>query len=136
MDAGDLGVSAIQGIPTYFAMQDDRTIMVGPFPDAGYTVELVGKYRPVPLYQAPPSDGTQTTFLTSLLPDLFLAAAMCAATAYQHNWGAQSDDPRSALSWETTYQGLLGSARGEEMRKKYHGWMSMTAETPAPTGPA
>ena len=125
------GVSGVQGIPVYFAMSDDRTIILGPFPDAGYTVELIGKFRPTPLYQAPPGDGTQSTILTSILPDLFLAAAMCAASGYQHNWGAQSDDPRMAMSWETSYQTLLGPAKGEEMRKKYHGWMSMTSEIPA-----
>ena len=130
------GSSAVRGLPTFYAMSDDRTIILGPFPDASYVVELIGKYRPTPLYDAPPGDGTQTTFLTSLLPDLFLAAAMCAATGYQHNWGAQADDPRSAMSWETTYQGLLGPARGEEMRKKYHGWMGMTAEiNAAPSQP-
>ena len=129
------GVSGVRGIPTYFAMSDDRTILLGPFPDAAYTVELIGKYRPTPLYSASPGDGTQTTILTSMLPDLFLAAAMCAASAYQKNWGAQSDDPRQAMSWEANYQGLLGSAKSEELRKKFHGWMNMTSETQAPTGP-
>jgi hypothetical protein len=124
------GSSAVRGIPAFFAMSDDRTILLGPFPDAAYTTELIGKYRPTPLYDAPPGDGTQTTFLTSLLPDLFLAAAMVAATGYQHNWGAQSDDPRSALSWETRYHGLLRTAQGEEVRKRFHGWMSVTAESP------
>ena len=130
------GSSAVRGMPTFYAMSDDRTIIVGPFPDASYMVELIGKYRPTPLYDAPPGDGTQTTFLTSLLPDLFLAAAMVASTAYQHNWSSMSDDPRSALSWENNYNALLQSAKGEEMRKKYHGWMSMTAEiNAAPSQP-
>jgi hypothetical protein len=129
------GASAVTGVPTFYAMSDDRTILLGPFPDAAYLAELIGKYRPMPLYSAPPGNGTQTTFLTSLLPDLFLAAAMVASTGYQHNWGAQSDDPRSAMSWETNYNTLLRSAQAEEMRKRYHGWMSMTSETPAPTGP-
>jgi|HubBroStandDraft_5_1064220.scaffolds.fasta_scaffold53538_2 hypothetical protein len=131
------GVSGVRGIPTFYAMNDDRTILLGPFPDAAYTAELVGKYRPTPLYLQAPANGTQTTFLTSLLPDLFLAAAMCAGSAYQHNWGAQSDDPRQAMSWESNYQGLLGPAKSEEARKKYHGWMSMTSEMPTqpPTGP-
>jgi hypothetical protein len=129
------GVSGTKGVPVWYAMNDDRTILLGPFPDQGYTVELIGKYRPTPLYSAPPGDGTQTTVLTSMLPDLFLAAAMCAGSAYQHNWGAQSDDPRQAMSWETNYQTLLGSAKGEEMRKKTHGWMSMTSEIPAMPNP-
>ncbi len=130
------GVSGVRGIPTYYAMHDDHTVVLGPFPDAAYTVELKGKFRPTPLYLTAPADGTQSTFLTSVLPDLFLAAAMCAGSAYQHNWGAQSDDPRQAMSWEQSYQGLLNSARGEEMRKKYHGWMSMTSEiNAAPSQP-
>jgi hypothetical protein len=130
------GSSAVRGVPSYFAMNDDHSVLWGPFPDAAYTAELIGKYRPTPLYNAPPGDGTQTTFLTALLPDLFLAAAMVAATGYQHNWGAQADDPRSALSWEQTYQGLVGPAKGEEMRKRFHGWMSVTAEiNAAPSQP-
>jgi hypothetical protein len=130
------GVSGTKGPPAYYALSDDHTVLFGPFPDANYTAELIGKYRPTPLYSAPPNDGTQTTVLTSLLPDLFLAAAMFAATGYQHNWGAQSDDPRSAMSWETHYQALLGPAKSEEMRKKMHGWMSMTAElAPPPAAP-
>ena len=130
------GVTSARGQPKYFVMANDRDIAFGPTPDLAYSFWVTGKYRPMPLYDAPPGDGTQTTFLASLLPDLFLAAAMCAATGYQHNWGAQADDPRSAMSWETTYQGLLGPARGEEMRKKYHGWMGMTAEiNAAPSQP-
>jgi hypothetical protein len=129
------GNSQLVGMPTYYAMLTDHQIILGPFPDATYTVELVGKFRPVPLYQAPPNDGSQTTFLTSVLPDLFLAASMSAASAYQHNWGAQSDDPRQAMSWESNFSTLLASAKGEEVRKKYHGWMSMTAEQPGPPGP-
>jgi hypothetical protein len=130
------GVSGTQGPPAYYAMSDDHTLLFGPFPDLGYTCELIGKYRPVPLYNAPPGDGSQTTILTELVPDLFLAAAMVAAAAYQKNFGAQSDDPRAALSWEQNYQTLLGPAKSEEMRKKYHGWMGMTAEiAPAPAAP-
>ena len=124
------GVSGTRGAPVYFAMNDDHSVVLGPFPDAAYTVELIGKYRPTPLYSAPPGDGTQSTVLTSLVPDLFLAAAMAAGTGYQHNWGAQSDDPRSAMSWETSYQTLLTSALVEETRKKMHGWMQMTTEIP------
>jgi hypothetical protein len=124
------GVSGTQGPPVYYAMNDDHSILFGPFPDLAYTAELIGKYRPTPLYSAPPGDGTQSTVLTAILPDLFLAAAMIAATGYQHNWGAQSDDPRSAMSWETNYQSLLVSAQVEETRKKIHGWMGLTAEPP------
>jgi hypothetical protein len=124
------GNSAQKGPPNYYFMISDHLVGWGPFPDAAYTVIIKGKYRPAPLYSAAPNNGTQSTVLTTLVPDLFLAAAMSAAAAYQHNWGAQSDDPRSAMSWETSYQTLLVGAQIEEMRKKMHGWMQMTSETP------
>ena len=127
------GSSAIVGVPQYFALVDDVTVLLGPFPDQAYTAEVIGKFRPLPLYDPLSVNGT---WLSIHLPDLFLAAAMCAATGYQHNWGAQSDDPRSAMSWETNYRTLLTSAQGEEQRKRMHGWMGMTSEPPpAPTSP-
>jgi hypothetical protein len=130
------GLSSTQGPPQYYALHDDHTVVLGPFPDQGYTAELKGKFRPTPLYLAAPADGTQTTILTSILPDLFLAAAMCAASGYQHNWSSMADDPRQAQSWEGNYQTLLTSAREEETRKKIHGWMGLTAErAPPPTPP-
>jgi hypothetical protein len=122
------GQSATKGPPQYYAMQTDRSLVVGPFPDQPYKLELTGKYRPTPLYLDP----SQTTVLAQLVPDLFLAAAMVAATGYQHSWSAMSDDPRSALSWEGNYNTLLQSAQAEEMRKKLHSWMQMTAERPPP----
>ena len=81
------------GVPKYFAPLTDTRIIVGPIPDLPYNISITGKFRPIPLYLAAPGNGLQTTILTRVLPDLFLAAAMCAASAYQHNWGAQSDDP-------------------------------------------
>jgi hypothetical protein len=126
------GVSSLVAVPVYYALLDDHSILLGPFPDQAYTTELIGKFRPTPLYQA---GANGSTVLTSLLPDLFLAAAMCAASGYQHNWSAMSDDPRQSMSWENAYQGALISAKSEEMRKKLHGWMSMTAETAPPPSP-
>jgi hypothetical protein len=128
------GVSSNVGPPEYYALLDDHTLLLGPFPDQPYTTELIGKFRPTPIYEVAPEDGSQTTFLASVLPDLFLAAAMVASTGYQHNWGAQSDDPRSALSWENSYQTALTSATSEENRKKFHGWMQMTSEKAPPPG--
>lgn len=111
------------GIPTYYAMDTDQTILVGPWPAAAYRVEVVGTIRPVPL-----SETNTTTFLTLYLPDLFLAAAMVAASGYMRNFGSMSDDPKMAVSWENQYQALKGSADIEEMRKKYAGpsWASMS----------
>lgn len=115
-------------VPTEFAMIDNQTLIFGPWPDQAYTVEIVGKIRPVPLYT-----NTAGTFLSLYLPDLFMAASMIFAAGYQKNFGAQADDPRMAMSWETQFQGLMKSASTEEIRKKFHGWGSASSEpTPAP----
>lgn len=124
------------GEPVFYGMVDDQTLVLGPWPDQAYACEFVGKFRPVPLYDAAPEDGTQSTYLTAVLPDLFLAAAMVSAAGYQKNFGAQADDPKMAMSWETQYQTLLMPAKIEEMRKKQHGWMALTSQaTPPPTPP-
>jgi hypothetical protein len=124
------------GMPQFYGMVDDQDIVLGPWPDLAYDCEFVGKFRPTPLYDAAPQDGTQTTYLTSVLPDLFLAAAMVSAAGYQKNFGAQSDDPKMAMAWETQYQTLLMPAKIEEMRKKQHGWMALTSQSsPPPTSP-
>ena len=126
------------GRPERFAPLNDQALIFGPAPDQAYFFMIQGKCRPVPLYSAAPADGTQTTFLTSVLPDLFLACAMVSASGYRHNFGAQADDPRMAVSWESQYQELLGSAKNEETRKRFLGfamlssYSSIQAAQPAP----
>ena len=130
------------GRPKVFAPLTDTVLAFGPTPDQPYSFLIHGKCRPVPLYNAPPGDGTQTTFLTQVLPDLFLAAAMVSASGYRHNFGAQSDDPRMAVSWEGQYNELLGSAKNEETRKRFLGWNQLSSYSatqaaqpaPAPAG--
>ena len=109
------------GTPTYFAIRDDNMSIIAPVPDQTYYFELVGTQRIVPL-----SVSNSTTFLTSVVPDLFIAASMIYMTGYMKNWGAQGDDPKMAISWENQYQILLKSASEEEMRKKFwsEGWQS------------
>ena len=58
-------------VPKNFAMIDQWNIIVGPWPDAAYRVEVVGTIRPNPL-----SNTNTTTFLTTYLPDAFIAASM------------------------------------------------------------
>jgi hypothetical protein len=109
-------------VPTHVATLSDQTFLVGPWPDATYTVEFVGTIRPAPL-----SPSNTTTFLTTYLPDLFIAASMIFGTGWQRDFGAQSDDPQAAMSWSTQYQALFNSAKGEELRKKWAGgaWSAM-----------
>ena len=113
-------------IPQYYGMITDQTIIVGPPPDANYTMEVIGTIRPLPL-----SVTNTTTYLTLYLPDLFFSAAMVFSAGYLKNYGAATDDPKMALTWEGHYQTQFSSANTEENRKKYaaQGWTSMQ---PAP----
>lgn len=101
-------------LPTLYAMITDQQIIVGPAPDAAYTIECIGTIRPAPL-----SASNTTTFLSLYLPDLFNAASMVFMTGFQRNWGAQADDPKMAVSWSNQYDTLFASANVENMRAKY-----------------
>lgn len=117
------------GIPTFFAMQSDTVVLLGPWPDQAYTVEVVGVFRPTPIYDPAEANGT---WLSLNLPDLFLAACMVSASGYRHNFGAQADDPKMAVSWETQFQTLLSSAKNEETRKKFRTQTGSSESTPSP----
>lgn len=110
------------GVPAYFAPIDGTTFVVGPSPDQSYPLEIIGTQRPPAL-----SVSNSTTFLTLNLPDVFMAASMVFASAYQRDFGAQVDDPQRAASWENQYKTLRDSANVEELRKKFQGpgWQSM-----------
>jgi hypothetical protein len=108
-------------IPEYYAMVTDQSILVGPSPDDQYIVEVTGTVRPEPL-----SSSNTETWLTLYLPDLFFAGALVFGYGYMKDYGAMSDDPASALSWDVHFKELLSSANTEETRKKYasQGWTS------------
>lgn len=112
------------GVPQLFAMIDQDSIIVGPWPNANYVVEIIGTIRPNPLSQS-----NTTTFLTLYLPDLFIAGSMIFASGYQRDFGSQADNPQQAVSWETQYERLFASANGEELRKKFAGpgWTSFSS---------
>jgi len=117
------GVASATGVPQYYAPFNDNLFYVGPFADQNYYVEIVGTYRPASLSATNP-----TTFISLYLPDVFIMASMIYISAYQRNFGRQSDDPQMAQSYETQYQTLLKGAVVEEARKKYEssGWASMS----------
>jgi hypothetical protein len=116
--------STVSTLPKLFAMIDQFNIIVGPWPDANYVVEVIGTIRPNPL-----SSTNTTTFLTNYLPDLFIAASMIFASGYQRDFGSQADNPAQAQSWESQYEKLFASANGEELRKKFSGpgWTSLSS---------
>jgi hypothetical protein len=116
-------------VPEFFAMITDQTLIVGPWPDNSYKMEIIGTIRPTAL-----SSGNPTTYLTLYLPDLFIAASMIYASGYMRNFGAQADDPKMAMSWEAQYSRLLASANIEELRKRFagFGWTSHQDVAPTP----
>lgn len=119
------GLGATRGVPQYFAVQGNigsgtaLQVVLGPPPDATYAISGYGTVRPAPL-----SGTNTTTWLSQNVPDLFWAAAMIYWAGYNRNYGAMSDDPRQAISWESEYQRLLKSAGLEEARRKFEsqGW--------------
>jgi hypothetical protein len=117
--------------PKYFVPFNETLFFVGPTPNADYYVEVVGTVRPAPLSVSVP-----TTFISEYLPDLLVMASMIYISAYQRNFGKESDDPQMAMSYESQYQLLLKSAGVEEARKKFESaaWSSQAPATiAAPT---
>lgn len=102
------------GVPAYYALQDEGTIVLAPTPDAGYRVCAQGVFRPEPLSATNP-----TTFLTDNVPDLFVAAScVFGFGGLLQNFGAQSDNPQAAQSWEQQYQNLRAGVDMENLRSK------------------
>jgi hypothetical protein len=123
--------SQATGLPQYFCPFDDYSFLVGPYPDQNYMCEIVGTYRPQSLSVSNP-----TTFISLYLPDLMIMASMVYVSAYQRNFGRQSDDPQMAQSYEAQYQTLLKGAISEENRKKFEAaaWSSQSqSQTASPT---
>lgn len=101
-------------------------VIIRPTPDAAYVAEFRGTFRPERFDLVAgfnPATGNAanpqaTTFLSTYMPHLYLAASMLVSTAYQRLWSAQSDDPRISVSWKAHLDDLIEGASIEEMRKK------------------
>ena len=119
-------VASNRGVPKYWVPFDDYTFLVGPYPDANYTCEIIGTYRPDSL-----SATNKTTFISLYLPEMFIMASMIYVSGYQRNFGRQNDDPQMAVTYESQYQALLKSALTEENRKKFEA-AAWTSYSPAP----
>ena len=118
-------------VPQYFAMIDEKSFSLGPWPNAAYTLEIVGTVRPPSLSVSNP-----TTFISEYLPDMLLMASMIFISGYQRNFGRQSDDPAMAQSYESQYTALLRGATVEEYRRKFQasGWTSISPSPVATPG--
>lgn len=112
------------GVPSYFAMRNDLVVMLGPWPDDVYTLEILGTTRITTL-----SSTNTTNFISTYMPDILLMASMIYISGYQRNFGRQSDDPQMAQSYEAQYQALIAGAVKEEYRKKFaaSAWTSQSS---------
>jgi hypothetical protein len=137
--------SSFTSIPAYFAMVggDSATggntynnIIFGPYSNSSYTLSVTGTIRMPSLYNSatPSLASTNTTFISTYLPDLLIMASMIYISAYQRNFGRMSDDPSMAQSYESQYMALLPSASKEAYRNKFQesAWSS-TSTSPVAT---
>jgi hypothetical protein len=135
------GSSAIanRAQPKLFAMlggdlatggETSNIILLGPYPDAPYTVEVVGTVRLPTLYENATTllASTGTTFISTYFPDLLIQASLIYISQFQRNFGAASNDPSMGPTYELQYQNLLKGAAIEEGRKKFSAsaWSSMS----------
>jgi len=136
------GSSSCIGVPKYFAMYGGdlstggntyNNILFGPYADEEYTISVTGTQRLPTLYQFSNTTdaGTETTFISTYLPDLLIMASMVYISAYQRNFGRESDDPAMAQSYEGQYQALKQAAIAEEYRKKFQAsaWSSVSSSS-------
>lgn len=106
--------SSNTGLPLFAARVTDTQVIFGPTPDQAYGTEVVATIRPNTL-----SAANTSTWLTQNVPELFTAAGMVFAAGHMRDFGAQSDNPQMAQSWETQYNALLKSASVDALRMKF-----------------
>lgn len=111
---------SITTLPTLYTLNQSALttgalpdIRVAPTPDQTYTIECLGTARPVAL-----SSSNTSTFLTLNTPDLFISASMIFGSGFQQNYGAQSENPQLAKSWQSEYDKQKAAIMVEELRKK------------------
>lgn len=123
---GNEAAAGSPSVPVYYAPITDQQFIVGPSPDAAYTMEVLGWIRPTPL-----SASNTTTYLTLYLPDLFLAESLIFGYGYLKDFGAATDDPQGSPTWVSHYKMLFDSANTEEQRKRYAS-QAWSPKSPAP----
>jgi hypothetical protein len=113
-EATTMDPALTDNIGRYWAMLDDTVVVIAPTPNAAYTVVSTGLFQPTPLSATTPS-----TYLSTTYPDLLVAGCMVFMEGtLKRNFGAQADDPKSAMSWEGQYQTLVGACAFEEARRR------------------
>ena len=134
------------GIPRYFAMVGDNfgdgadtlnNVLLGPYPNAPYTVIVNGTIWQPSLYSYA-SNGvadTQYTYISNYYSEMLLMASMIYISAFQRNFSATSDSPDMGQSYEKQYQVLRLGAIEEENRKKQLGSAFSAYSTPVSATP-
>ena len=114
------------GQPEFYARVTDTQLILGPTPDQPYGTEVVATIRPSPL-----SASNSSTWLAQNVPELLIAAGMIFASGHMRDFGAQSDNPAMAQSWESQYQNLFKSMNVDALRMKGQS-AAWTSQQPSP----
>lgn len=117
LNTGPVGTITIAGSAA------SSIIVLAPTPSDTFTAECTGLFQPTPI-----SSGNPSTYLSAVFPDLLVAACMVFLEGtLRRNFGAASDDPKQALSWEGQYTTLRDAAAFEEARRR-----GLAADLPRP----
>lgn len=96
--------------PVYVPEKFVLSLLFMPAPDRAYMAEIYGGVEPEIL-----SDQNPETLLSRYYAELLIAACMVYMTGYQRDYGAASDDPQRAMSWEAQYKSLRDGVMTEEV---------------------
>jgi hypothetical protein len=117
------------GQPEFFTRLSDVELVLGPTPDQAYGTEVIATMRPAAL-----SATNTTTWLSVNVPELMVAAGMIFAAGFMRDFGAQSDNPQMAQSWENQYTTLLKEMSVDAQRMKFMS-AAWTSQQPSPLAP-
>src|SRR5260221_13981993 len=118
--------SSNTGQPEFYARLSNLQFILGPTPDQAYGLESIATIRPNPL-----SASNSSTWLSQNVPELMVAAGMIFAAGYMRDFGAQSDNPQMAQSWESQYQNLMKSMSVDALRMSWES-AAWTSKQPSP----
>jgi len=77
------------------------------------------------------ANGNNSNFISTYLPDMFIAASMIYIGGYQRNFSTTGADPQMPVNYEQQYQALLKGAMVEEYRKKFQS-SAWGSQSPSP----
>lgn len=108
--------AATTGTPAWYSMTDFTTVLLAPTPSAIFAIECYGIIRPSAL-----SASTTTTWISTYIPDVLVAASMIFGLGWQRDFGqigGGADDPEASVFWSTQYETLKTSAMVDDARRK------------------